>query len=85
MYKSVMYTLEFTGAKKKKIKSKGPRNMYSLKYLVPQWQKIEDHEDPMLSIKVTFMFTFSFKKHILKCAESEVVCYNPGLTKVSRL
>ena len=54
MYKSLMYTLEFTGAKKKKIKVEGnrPRNIYSLKYLVPSWQKIEEHEDPILSIKV---------------------------------
>ena len=55
MYKSIVYTLVFTGVKAKKAKVEGmpskPTNIYSLKYLLPWWKKIEEHEDPLLSIK----------------------------------
>ena len=51
MYKSIIYALVFTGVKAKKVKGLRDSNMYSLKYLLPSWQKIEEHEDPQLSIK----------------------------------
>jgi len=53
MYKSTIYALVFTGVKARKVKVEGvkPTNIYSLKYLLPWWQKIEEYEDPLLSIK----------------------------------
>lgn len=57
LYKSVVFMLVFTGVKASKVKvdALSPSNMYSLKYLLPWWRGIEDHDDPITSVKAMLL------------------------------